>query len=199
MFVGSDSPDLDSPSGNQEDALARLVHNRLMGRNGLGKICNWDNPRYVLGSNPDAVQHIKAYINFRIRNHTGSWGLKDPRLSFLIEPWHMATQAMPVYWIHIYRENKDAMVRSLIAMLPAKLRYCKDDQGLYRLAANWAETYVLAIELGFARIGIQPYQLTYEELLTLEGQARLSKQFKFQVPIRCIRPDLNRKGDRTFC
>jgi hypothetical protein len=198
MYLGADRPDLDSPSGNQEDALARLLHNRLMGRNGLGQIHDWDNPRYVAGSDQGAIAQIQAYISCRYRNHSGCWGLKDPRLSFLIEPWYAATQALPTQWIHIYRREREAMVHSLIAMLHARLRHCGDSQALYHLAANWAEAYSLAIDLGFSRTGLQPFCLSYEELLTPEGQARLSAQFRFTLPIRCIHPELNRHGKREL-
>ena len=197
MYMGAYSPDLDSPSGNQEDALARLLHNRLMGRNGLGKTRDWDNPRYLSGSPPEAIRSIQAYIACRSRNHQGSWGLKDPRLSFLIEPWHAATQSLPVRWIHIYRQEREAMIRSLTAMLPPQLRYCGNSHSLYHLVANWAESYQLAINLGFSRTGLQPFRLSYEELLTPDGQARLADQFGFLQPIRCIRPELNRQGKKS--
>lgn len=46
--------------------------------------------------------------------------MKDPRMSFLIEPWSLATQEHSVNWIYIRRENREASISSLIKMLPAK-------------------------------------------------------------------------------
>jgi hypothetical protein len=194
MFMEADAPDVKSPSGTQEDTSVRLLHNELMGYNGLGEVRDWDNPRYVPGTSSDVVEQLKAYIRRRTEHTTAAWGVKDPRLCFFIEPWYAATQGLTVHWIHIYREDREATIRSLIAMLPARLHSCGDPEYLYHLVANWAESYRLAIDLGFARTGIKAFRLSYEQLLTPEGQDRLAKHFGFQVPIRCIRPELNRQG-----
>jgi hypothetical protein len=194
MFMEADAPDVKSPSGTQEDTSVRLLHNKLMSYNGLGEVRDWDNPRYVPGTPSHVVEQLKTYICRRAEHATGAWGVKDPRLCFLMEPWHAATQGLTVHWIHIYRENREATIRSLIAMLPTRLRSCGDPEDLYHLVANWAESYMLAINLGLARTGIKPFRLSYEQLLTPEGQARLAKHFGFQAPIRCVRPELNRQG-----
>lgn len=194
MFMESDAPNLQSPSGNQEDTQVRLLHNQLMGHNGLGEVRDWDNPSYVHGTPSHVIQEIKTYICRRYEHTAGVWGVKDPRLCFLIESWHAATQGLTTHWIHIYREERDAMIHSLIAMLPTKLQSFAKSEDLYHLVTNWAEAYTLAIDLGFARTGIKPFRLSYEELLTPEGQAKLAKQFGFKAPICCVRPELNRRG-----
>ena len=195
MYLAADAPDHDSPSGNQEDNLARLLNNALMGTDELGGRRDWDNPRYVRAT-PVAGQRIKAYIETRYRNAGGgSWGLKDPRLCFAIEPWHMATAGLAVRWLRIRREDRAASVRSLIRMLPPRMQMAADPEGLHRLASNWLESYHLASELGFARTGIEPYNVTYESLLTVEGRERLQSDFDFKQPISCVDPRLNRQGD----
>jgi hypothetical protein len=198
MYMAADVPDLDSPSGNQEDCLARIIDNHLMGFNGLGSVRDWDNPVYVDARDDEQTGLIKAYLRCRER-HAGcrAWGVKDPRMCFLIEPWHEATKHLTVNWIHIYRENREAMIHSLLKMMPARLRFSGDPKALYRLASNWAENYHLACKLGFARTGLKPYRLTYEDLLTREGQERLASEFAFQRPISGIRPSFNRSGDVT--
>lgn len=194
MFMSSDAPDQDSPSGNQEDNIVRLINNRLMGRNDNGDIRDWDNPIYVGGASVKAIRLIQAYIQLRRNHASGTWGVKDPRTCFLIEAWNLATNNLSVQWIHIYREDRDAILRSLIKMLPPKIRNCNDPKTLYRLVSNWHETYRVAIELGFTRTGIEPITLSYEELLTTEGQARIAQVLNFTLPFRCINPSLNRQG-----
>lgn len=197
MWIGADAPTLASPTGNQEDALVRTIHNHLMGKNGMACFRNWDNPQYVRGSTDRAIRLLRAYMRCRSRQG-GTWGVKDPRLCFLIEPWHAATLRASVHWIHIYREDRDAMIRSLTAMLPAGLRLVNDARTLYHLVSNWAEVYTLAIELGFARTGVKPFHISYEELLTFDGQTRLSQCFGFRLPFLSLRPELNRQGKARF-
>jgi hypothetical protein len=194
MFVGADAPDLDSPTGNQEDNLARLINNRLMGRNSIGRWHDWDNPKYKMGASVEDVQLIQAYIRLRQNEANCSWGLKDPRLSFVIEPWYEATREMPVQWIHIYRENRHAVIASLVKMLPAPLRHCGDSTALHFLASNWVESYELACALAFERTGLHPFVLNYEELLTSQGQERLADQLGFTAPIIHVDPRFNRRG-----
>jgi hypothetical protein len=195
MYIGADAPDQDSPSGNQEDNLARLVNNSLMGRNGLGHRRDWDNPSYVRAATSTGLSLVRAYVATRSRIADGSsWGMKDPRLCFTIELWHAATRSLPVRWIHIRRENRKASVMSLIGMLPAKLRLSGESDGLYHLASSWLESYHIASELGFERTGIEPYAITYEELLTPSGRDALHRRFGFERPITCVNPKLNRRG-----
>jgi hypothetical protein len=195
MFVDADPPDRQSPSGNQEDRQVRLLNNALMGENGLGELRDWDNPHYAGSTTPKAARLIGAYVAAR-SGHAGraAWGVKDPRLCFLIEPWHAATQGLPVSWIYIHRVNREASIGSLIQMLPEKLRDAGDSDSLYRLASNWLESYHLASQLGFHRAGIEPYRITYESLLTSAGQEEIAAHFGFRAPIRCIDPRLNRQA-----
>jgi hypothetical protein len=194
MYMGADAPDIDSPTGNQEDALIRIINNHLMDRDATGRLRDWDNPRYVETIADSGRRMIEGYIRCRARNAQGAWGVKDPRLCFLLEPWHEALRGADVRWIHIRRENRDAMVRSLIKMAPARLRFCGDPIALYRLASNWAESYHLACDIGLARIGVDVYRLTFEELLTPEGQQRLARHFGFREAVTGVRPELDRCG-----
>lgn len=198
MYLGADAPDLDSPTGNQEDALIRVINNRLMGRDGTGRLRDWDNPRYVPAVSESQSRILAAYVRCRTRNASGAWGVKDPRLCFVLEPWHEALRGRDVRWLHIRRENRDAMVRSLVKMAPARLRLCGDETALHRLASNWAESYHLASELGLARIGVDVYRLTFEELLTVEGQQRLARHFGFERPVTGVRPELDRCGAQSM-
>lgn len=192
MFMNADQPDLDSPSGNQEDNLLRIVNNFLMSSEDRKIRRNWDSPTYVPGSPEKAVRLIQSYIRFRARNAVGPWGMKDPRMCFLLEPWHAATLGLPIQWIYIHRHNREAMVDSLSRMLTPKLRYSLDRAGVHRLSSYWAESYHLACELGFARTMISPYRITYEELLTADGKERLKERFGFKKTIHSVKPQLNR-------
>lgn len=198
MYFGADAPDMDSPSGNQEDNLARRLNNRLMGANALGDLRDWDNPHYPPAVDPAGVRLIRAYVDARRRHaRGGAWGVKDPRLCYLIESWRRATQDLPVIWIHIRREDREASIRSLVRMLPTRLRHAGDPGSLYRLASNWLEAYHLASELGFHRTGLDPHRITYESLLSREGCDALAARFGFARPITCIEPRLNRQGRRA--
>jgi hypothetical protein len=197
MAVGTDAPDIDSPTGNQEDNLARTIHNQLMGRSGAGLRHDWDHPRYVSGAPPAGVRLLQAYVRSRQRTAGGPWGVKDPRLCFLIEPWHAATSGQRVHWLHIQREDRHATVCSLLRMLPEPLRSQGDRRVLYRLVSNWAESFHLACELGFARTGIDPFAITYEELLTTAGQSRLSRAFGFTGAMPHVQPAFNRQHRRA--
>ncbi|MDC0710267.1 hypothetical protein POL68_17450 [Stigmatella sp. ncwal1] len=194
MFIAADSPDLDSPSGNQEDNLARTLNNHLMTRASNGTRHDWDNPRYVGGAPEHALRMIRAYVRCRARHAPGVWGVKDPRMCFTLEPWVAATKDLPVRWILIRRERRQSTVASLTAMLPAKLRLAGEPDGLQRLASTWAESYQIALELGLERTGLRPYSLTYEELLSPEGQRRLAEHFAFAAPLTSVVSRLNRRG-----
>ncbi|NJC99085.1 hypothetical protein EWM58_00195 [Candidatus Erwinia dacicola] len=65
MYLSADAPDIDSPSGNQEDNLVRLLNNFLMGENGLGYRRNWDNPKYI-NLNQTTSQHIHLIKNMLV-------------------------------------------------------------------------------------------------------------------------------------
>lgn len=194
MYMGADAPDIDSPTGNQEDALIRTINNHLMGRDATGRLRDWDNPHYVASVGDVQRRTIEAYVRCRARHAPGAWGVKDPRMCFLLEPWHDALRGADVRWIHIRREDREATVRSLVKMAPARLRFSGDPIALYRLASNWAESYHLACDIGLARIGIDVYRLTFEELLTPAGQERLARHFGFREPVSGVRPELNRSG-----
>ena len=195
MYFGADAPDDDSPSGNHEDNLVRMLNNELMGANGLGDRRDWDNPHYPEPAEPRQLRLIRAYATARLRHAGGgTWGVKDPRLCFLVEPWKRATEGLPVRWIHIRRENRDASIRSLVRMLPPRLRHTGDPDTVYRLASNWLESYHLASELGFHRAAIDPYRTTYEALLRGDGRAALARHCGFTRPITCVEPRLNRQG-----
>lgn len=178
MYLSADAPDIDSPSGNQEDNLVRLLNNFLMGENGLGYRRNWDNPKYI-NLNQTTSQHIhliKKYVSSRERNAgERGWGVKDPRMSFLIEPWSLATQEHSVNWIYIRRENREASISSLIKMLPAKFFYSGDPDAIYRLVSNWLEAFHIASELGFHKSNLNPYCITYESLFSKKRLDELSK------------------------
>ncbi|MET0404992.1 MAG: hypothetical protein ABW123_21430 [Cystobacter sp.] len=194
MFMAADSPDLDSPSGNQEDNLARMLNNHLMSE-GSGGRHDWDNPRYVKGATDDAVERIRAYIRCRERHARGGmWGVKDPRMCFVLEPWVAAMKDLPVRWILIRRSQRKSTVASMTAMLPVKLRMSGEPAGLHRLASTWAESYHIALELGLERTGIRPYCLTYEELLSPDGQRQLAEHFAFGAPLSSVVSSLNRRG-----
>ena len=195
MYIACDAPDVDSPTGNQEDVLIRVINNHLMGRNGNGELHNWDSPRYVASLSEQERRLTEAYVRWRRRHAAGKpWGVKDPRMCFVLEPWAEAFGGLDIQWIHIRRENREAQIRSLIKMARARLRLCGDPKALYRLVSNWAESYELACERGFARTKIAPYRLTFEELLTAGGQHRLAAHFGFREPLSGICPELNRCG-----
>jgi hypothetical protein len=63
--------------------------------------------------------------------------------------------------------------------------------------SNWAESFHLACELGFARTGIDPFAITYEELLTTAGQSRLSRAFGFTGAMPHVQPAFNRQHRRA--
>lgn len=199
MYFCADAPDLDSPSGNQEDNLARLINNTLMAGGSGGRRCDWDRPCYVRTAKPPAERLLRSYISSRGRSAGGgSWGMKDPRLCFTLEPWHAATRDLPVRWIHIRREEREASVRSLIRMLPAKIRLSQDSEAVDRLASSWLESYLVASELGFERTGIEPLRVTYESLLTPQGREALRRELQFNREISCIQPTLNRQGESSL-
>ena len=195
MFTDADPPDRHSPTGNHEDRRVRLLNNLLMGRNALGDLRDWDNPIYVRSGPDGADPRIADYVGMRAAHAGGkAWGVKDPRLCFLIEPWHEATRHLPVTWIHIERTDREASIASLVKMLPAKLHGAGDPDTLYRLASSWLEAFHLAVALGFERTGVVPYRTSYETLLDPAGREEVRARFGFGGPISCIDPSLNRQG-----
>lgn len=196
MFMASDPSTVDSPGGNREDNLGRLLNNYLMTTFADRRHrADWDDPSYVPGAPAEAVRKIRAYSLLRSRHAGGPWGFKDPRLCFLIEPWSDALSGTEVTWLFIERQDREATIASLIRMLPWRLR-TSEPAAIRGLVRAWANSFHLASELGFRRTGLVPLRFCYEQLLTQQGQQDLITKLGFDSPITKIDRSLNREGRR---
>jgi len=195
MGIAFDCPTHDSPGGNLEDNLARLVNNRLMSTVD-GSRCDWDRPSYVPGVAPTAVDLVRGYVRTRTKIHSSRWGVKDPRLCFTLEAWYTAMRESRVAWLHITRQCRSNVASSLARMLPAGIRKSTRPDVVERLTHSWAESYRVAAELGIARCGIEPIRLVYEDLLTQSGQEKVASQIGLTSARTVARPELDRESQR---
>jgi len=83
LFIGNaNSKSIHNKKGNKEIPLFRQFHDKILKENSA----NWMNPKIVNDWTNENIEELRNYIKSEFTNHE-IWGLKDPRIVYLLKGW----------------------------------------------------------------------------------------------------------------